>query len=245
MGIDYAVSKHRITAEYVTKGKNDGFLLKSDGQVLVCEVSDASYSFASNLTSHLIDLNCSEIEAYMLTHYHKKHTASLNKLTDNCIVRSFILPLPITETDAQVYGELCAIAGEKGIQIILTDRHRGDTVYFNRAEVEIYPFTLLSRSDHPVIALRLSCDDSEIMYLGGSFNEGDESISIHAENADILIFGGHSPVYKKVFDPQIAEAKTVYVSEYAAESLGKLSPDITEELYGENSLTAEVPIRLD
>lgn len=244
VGLQLFMDSKEITAQYVTKGKNDGFLVKTGGQLMICEISDASYSFASNLVSHRLDTNSTEIEAYMLTHYHKKHIATLAKLTDNFIVRTLILPVPITETDTDVFTAVYSMCREKKIALVLTDSQNGDTVYFNGVEADVYPYTLLSRSTHPVIALRLSTDEQEIMYLGGSFNEGDRAITHHASEAEYLIFGGHSPVYKKVFDPQIAESKTVYLSEYAKESLGKLSPDITEELITELILTPEMPIRL-
>ncbi len=244
VGLYSANQRNHVIAEYVTQGKNDGFLVRSENRLLIAEVSDASYTFASLLTSHRLDMNCSEIEAYMLTHYHKKHVAALSKLTDCCILRTLILPYPITETDAEVYNALQALAKEKNIQTVITDRQYGDTVYFNEMEIETYPFTYLSRSDHPVVAIRLSCGENEIMYLGGSFNEGDAIISRHAENADILIFGGHSPVYKTVFDPDIAASKTVYISEDAEESLSKLSPDLTRSLKEEKRFTPGIPLRL-
>jgi len=245
VGIYSVYDRNHVTVEYITEGKNDGFLVKSRGHLLVVDVSDASYSFASRLASLRCDLNCAEIEGYMLTHYHKKHIASLSKLTEKAIVRTLILPMPFSETDAEVYNALVALAREKNIGIVLTDQLEGDTVMFNRAAIETYSLSYLPRSEHPIVAVRFSHVEEEIMYLGGSFNEGDEEITNHAKKADTLIFGGHSPVYKKVFDPQIAESKTVYLSEYAGESLRKLSPDITGELQQESTLTVGTPIRLD
>jgi len=235
VGLYSVYDRNTTSLEYIADRKNDGFLVKSRGQLLICEISDGSYAFASQLTSHRFDLNCTEIEAYLLTHYHTRHISALEKLTDNCIVRTLILPDPVTETDTSVYTEILQMAEEKNIGIILTDRTEGDTVYFNDAEAETYAYTLLSRSAHPVTALRLSLGDTVYLYLGGSANEGDERILNHISGADCLIFGGHSPVYKTPFDEKTAfdsgffpESKTVYVSEAVLDDLEILNPGFTE-----------------
>jgi len=197
----YHLSDNRnVYAEYVTQTVNDGVLVKSNGKLFICEVSTGSYTFASYLASHRLDLNCTEIEAYMLTHYHSRHINALDRLTDNFMVRSIILPTPITDNDMSVFESICAMAEEKNIRMVCIDRQHGDTLTFCRTEIETYPYTILSRSTHPVIAVRFSSDEETLMYLGGSFNEGDESVMNHAREADYLIFGGHSPIYKKAFD---------------------------------------------
>ena len=155
------------------------------------------------------------------------------------------LPEPVTETDSEVFGKLIDLAEENNIRIVITERSEGDTVYFNQTEIETYPLTLLSRSTHPVVAVRLSYEGRDLMLLGGSFNEGSEIIRDHAREAEVIVFGGHSPVYKKVFDPVIAESKTVYLSEKAEESLRKLSPDITGELKSQVRFTPGEVISLD
>lgn len=222
-----AIEKNRISVEYVAVGKNDGLLVKSGGHLLICEISDGSYTFASRLAAQRSEFNAAEIEAYMLTHYHSRHISSIARLTDSCIVRTLILPNPVTETDTNVYAALTALAAEKNIRILLTDRVAGDTVYFNDAEVETYPLALLSRSSHPVVAVRLSLGETSLMYLGGSFNKGGAVLSERARLSDYLIFGGHNPVYKTAPDVAVfAEAKAAYASDEVLKTLEELSPGI-------------------
>ncbi len=219
---------HTIEAEYVTEGKNDGLLLRSDGKLLACEISTGSYVFASYLANHAADLRCTEIEIYMLTHYHTRQVSALHRLTDNVILRTLVLPTPVTETDRSVFSSLYSMAEEKGINILLTDRQTTADISFGEVTVTTYPYTILSRSTHPVIAVRIEADDGTLMYLGGSFNEAYSGIMKDAAEAEYLIFGGHSPVYKKAFDTAaLAESKTVYVSEYMAEDLMKLTGEVS------------------
>lgn len=246
VGVYSVYDRNNVYLEYVTAKKNDGLIVKTGGHLLICEVSDGSYTFASKLASQRTTFNSSEIEAYMLTHYHSRHTATLSRLTDNCIVRTLILPDPVTETDTKVHNTLVNLAREKGIHIIYTDRANGDTVYFNDAEIETYPFALLNRSTHPIAAVRLSYGDTSFMYLGGSFNEGNEVISAHAAEADYVIFGGHSPVYKKALDPAItAKATAVYLSEWIVEDIEKLSPGTAERIQSASSFTPGLIQRLN
>lgn len=215
--------RNQVYAAFVSAGKNEGLAVKSQGQVLLCEISDGSYTFASRLASLLSSLNATEIEAYQLTHYHTRQIAALSRLTDRCMVRTLILPDPVTETDTTVHEALLTMAREKGIRVLHTDRVDGDIVFFNGVSVETYPFCLLSRSAHPVTAAKLTVGETELLALGGSFNEGPPSLLQDAAEADVLLFGGHSPVYKVPLEEDlltaIAEnAKAVFLSEEAKEA---------------------------
>ncbi len=242
-GLADAVERNRTYTEYITEGKNDGILLKSEGKLLVCEISSGSGTFANVLAAHCADLRAAEIEAYILTHYHNLQIRALDKLTDKHIVQSLVLPTPVSERDAEVYEALVAMAAEKRIDVILTDRMEEYALMFGDAEVVTYPYTLLSRSTHPVISVGIRCGDTALQYLGGSFNEGDAAIAEDAAAAEYLIFGGHSPVYKKVFDlAGLAEAKTVYISDDVMEALAKLSAET--EVSRSAVLVPEAVIRL-
>ncbi len=240
-----AVSEYPHTyTEYVSRAKNDGILVKSEGKLLICEVSTGSYSFASLLTDRTSHLHCTEIQVYMLTHYHNYQINAFQRLTDKYIIRSLALPIPVTEAERSVYDSLTDIAVKKGIEVLLIDQPSG-IFSFGEAEIQTYPRTILTRSSHPIVAVEISSEDTSLMYLGGSFNEGDPRILRHAEEADYLIFGGHSPIYKKAFDlPSLREAKTVYVSDYVIRELMKLCPD---EVFSEggNTLCPEKVFRLD
>ena len=58
--------------------------------------------------------------------------------------------------------------------------------------------TKLSRSSHPVSGASVDLPSGGVFFGSGSFNESEE-LTRAAEEAEIVILGGHSPVYKKTF----------------------------------------------
>lgn len=201
--------------DYITysadKG-NDGFVLRSDGKLLLCEISDASYSFIYELTDDMDNLHCTEIESVLVTHYHSKHLRMIGKLCDKEIVRNLILTKPINEKEESVFVSLVALARERGI---------GVSVYSAGTEIPFYGTTVvcyreyLSRSTHPITAVSIKGDgEKQIFVASSSFSEMKSvDLTEKAKSSDALILGRHSPVYKKVFGLTLEEPKTVLVSE--------------------------------
>jgi hypothetical protein len=106
--------------------------------------------------------------------------------------------------------KLTEMAEEKHIRIILTHRGDTDTVYFNHTELETYPMTLLSRSDHPIVALRITQGEDSIMYLGGSFNEGTKG-SPNTLRKQTASFSGDTIPYTKRPSPPTLRNQRPYI----------------------------------
>lgn len=197
---------------YSAEKGNDGFVLRSDGKLLLCEISDASYSFIYELTDDMDDLHCTEIESVLLTHYHSKHLRMIGKLCDKEIVRNLILTKPINEKEESIFVSLISLARERGI---------GVSVYSAGTEIPFYGTTVvcyreyLSRSTHPITAVSIKGEGDKQVFLASSSFSEMKSVDVKekAEMADALILGRHSPVYKKVFGLTLDEPKTVLVSE--------------------------------
>lgn len=200
---------------YTADKNNDGFVLRADGKLLMCEISDASYSYIYNLLDEAENMHVTEIEAMLFTHYHSKHIQLLSKLSDREVLRSIILTKPINENEESVFLSLMNLAKEKGIKVGVYSV--GSEIPFYRCNI-ICEREYITRSTHPMITVSVETGDTDVFITSCSFNEMKNSDSIQkAETADVLILGRHSPIYKKVLELTLDEPRTVFVSETAYE----------------------------
>lgn len=182
---------------YISAGKNDGFVVKSEGKALLCEISDASFGFMYSLTDELAELHCCEIDTVLITHYHNKHTRLLTRLCERETVLSLILSEPIDERERDIYEALYEIAGDYGLDVTVVGS--GDEFCFGRATLSLYERKYISRSSHPITALRIGAGGEEVVYSSCSLGEGAPDSLRDMASADCVILGRHSPKYKKSF----------------------------------------------
>ena len=214
-----AVIAREDVVVYTSVGKRDGFVVQSAGRVYLIDVSDGAYTFTKKLTAAARDRYAVEIEGYCLTHYHKRHLASFQKLCGNSIVYGLYLPEPQTDAEWSVYRSLVTEAEKRGIPVTVED-----TVLFGRITVQTAPRTYLKRSSHPITAVRFAKDGSAIAYGSSSWNEGETCIADWFATADVLFFGAHSPVYKKPFAVVREKEPTVVVWNGDAAAFGEEIP---------------------
>lgn len=218
---------------YTADKNNDGFVLRADGKLLMCEMSDASYSYIYNLLDETENMHVTEIEAMLFTHYHSKHIQLLSKLSDREILRSIILTKPINEKEESVFLSLMSLAKEKGIKV---------GVYSVGSDIPFYGCNIvcereyITRSTHPMTTVSVETGDTDVFVTSCSFNEMKNSDSIQkAETADVLILGRHSPIYKKVLELTLDEPRTVFVSEAAYE----IADDDTKKYFDRYAVIGE------
>jgi len=226
IGIVSVLDRPNVYFSYVTASKNDGFVLKSDGKILFCDVSDGSYGYLYELTDEMLELHSCEVETLVLTHYHNKHLQYLGRLCDREVLRNLVLPEPIDERELGLYQSLINTAEREGVQVHTVPI--GETCRFGDTEILLHERMYLSRSTHPVTAVSVTAYGNTTTMLSCSFNQSHEEITDRAEQSEFLIFGHHSPVYKKAFDlsfdkrPKavvVSDAALEYMSEELASSL--------------------------
>jgi len=213
VGIAVAADRANTYVSYLPENKNDGFLLKSDGKILLCEISDGSRGYLSNLTAEASDLHTCEIQSLYILHYHSKHVQLLESLAQREILRSVILCEPMNEREAGIYSSLMETAELYGLSTVTVKT--GEAYAFGDAQIRLLDRHYLSRSTHPITAVQITVGETSTVIASCSFNQGDPCITQALEEADYPILGGHSPVYKKTFTLACTEAKALFISEQA------------------------------
>ncbi len=180
-----------------TASKNDAVIVSSENRVMIIDISDGSYGIAGEATDTLQKETHCEIDTYLLTHYHVRHAATLEKLSDRILIRGIILPLPISESDFEAFDKICSVAEDRGISIAAFDRSAEYSQDFYGTEITLAPYIKLTRSTHPVIVFSIEADGERITYLGSAHNDDDcaDTVIPHLDS-DAVILGIHGPVNK-------------------------------------------------
>ena len=198
LGICTAVSASQNIVLSVQEKNNDALVVFSQGKMLLCDVSDGSFGALRSFYNEARQQHAVEVEGLLLTHLHKRHIHSFQRLQETTYVRNLILPSPANESEESIAASLSEKAAEYGIPVYYYDAADSPVIRFG--EVEILPGqrTYLSRSTHPVITMQIRKDGQSVLYLGTSWNE-DASI-IPPASPQAVILGSHGPIYKTTAD---------------------------------------------
>ncbi len=210
-------------------GKNDGFVLQNGTKTVLADVSDGSYTFTKYLLYEARLAYATELDGYLLTHYHERHTATFEKLSDNWILRNLYLPAPQNDKEREIYGSLAAAAERKGIPVVVLEE---DPVLFGSLSLYCPARTYLSRSTHPITALILEKEDTRFAYVSSSWNESHGEIGDLLSEAQVIVFGSHSPVYKKTSDLTAVKPDLIVWNGDSADWVDLHTECETVQLYG-------------
>jgi glyoxylase-like metal-dependent hydrolase (beta-lactamase superfamily II) len=207
-GIYAASGSSRLGLDYVRYSKSESIVIHSTTQAIVCDMSDGSYSSLSAAVRDVSENGISEIEALVLTHYHKKHSYSVGRLMDATKVRSLWLPMPRNESDYYVFASLYDRAAEAGVAVV-TYGYGEPLRIFSDASITLNK-EYISRSTHPVLSLSLETVAAEVRYFGSSSNELDTfaQTELTSDKPGALILGAHGPIVKSEYD------LTLYARDY-------------------------------
>lgn len=191
---------------YAVNKKNNGFVIRQGNCYDAVDISSGSNSFQSLLFRDAKEIGATEIETYILTHYHSTHIQSLSSLADRAIIRKVALPRPVTENDMNTAEKLIKVCKDHGIEIIPYSACTkeadvdGITLRFYRTYTESeghnYNDIVLSTKGGPGVAYLAGADTAY-------YDEGGK------EEADVYVFGSH-PSSKKGIEIANSEKPCVF-----------------------------------
>ncbi len=199
--INAYVNRDVAAVTYDVYRKNDMMSVVSDGHGMMIDASDGSYTTASVAWEQLSAQNITELDVYVLTHYHTRHISTLSKLIRNTVVETLVIPVPLTEDEESVCNALREIAVSAGIGVQMYRRGEDD-IQFGGVTLSLYPYVMLDRSVQPVLGWTVSAYGETLTYLGGAAFETDSEEVFSQKRDDALsrcgtlLLGIHGPLYK-------------------------------------------------
>ncbi len=220
LAVKQTITRDHIAITATVQGKNEVILVTENGKTLLCDISNGSYTAINSAYNQARKDGATELTALVLTHLHKRHIQSFDRISDTAYVRMLILPAAESAADEEIIHSLRQIAEDKNIPV--REYTRGDTgIIFEDTALRIDTDTL-SRSTHPVIVLSLTAYDHDTVYIGASAAQGIPIDDL--SRFSTVIFGLHGPIYKTEYDMKLSSttARVIFRGdsyEFAAESL--------------------------
>ncbi len=209
--------------------KNDAIVITSGEETLLIDNSAGGFSNFRQGIAAAKKCYSTEIEAIMLTHPHKKHIQSLEKLWNQQRVRQIWIP----NEDTEICYQLCEKAAAAGIKIVTYAP--GETLSFGNAQVTTYESGFLERSVQPIVRVDIAANGERMIYLGAAYAEAFSLDEFKTEPARVIWFGSHGPLYKKDADASNLAASSVFCTGGAEEYMytGKILPSKKRFRFGD------------
>jgi len=227
--------KNRDEAEliYLKRGERETFVVMHGVDAALIDIGDGNYSNYTVAWEEARLGGATEIEKLVLTHYHRKHGYSIERLLSNVKVRCVLVPYPENREDALNLSRIYEITEKHGAECRLYERETPVEI-IDEIGLELLPSELLKRSVQPTIAFGIKYGDFKVAYIGSSYYESKytENADACALSSDILIYGTHGPNPKADYPVDSAKnAREIVFAddelvELAYTSEGQLKPEI-------------------
>ena len=212
IGISVFMHQHFSITEitYFKENINEGFVITDQNESLYIDVSNGASSPAYTANYIAKEQYSPKLSGVLFTHCHSKHVSTLRKLANSVKVNAIYLPqTQNAETENHAYS-LQELAESMDIDVHYFAY--GTPFSFASSTITVFEPVYLSRSTHPVISLELHAKETDILYLGSSFNETKQEYANCINRAEYIFFGQHHPKAKKAYDFEF-EAIPIYCSE--------------------------------
>ncbi len=192
---------------YLNNSKNEAFAVSDGANSLVIDISNGGTYITSTAVEYAREKLRSDVDAYMLTHLHRRHIKSLEALLETEYISCVYLPHP-SGTDTALYEELATLASEYGAEVITYEYEKP----FSYGDVTIDTASaFIERSSQPTQLLTFVSEDVRTTYIGSAVHESELfplALDV-CRNSEKIIFGIHGPNMKTGADYFITESQTV------------------------------------
>lgn len=212
--------------------KNDVLIADSGREVYILDITDGSYSRLSEAAYQARDLNYTEIDGVILTHYHKKYLNSFKRLCENFYIREILLPFPETPEERQIAQSLEDALQEKNKKVSWYIPELGMSL--GNLKITFMPRIWKERSVQPMNAFYLEGKDQSLIYVGSGVIEYPEGQRYMQENpAEICVVGSHGMKASSFENewPALFEKHFFLGEQYEFYGEGVLGNTISEEWY--------------
>ena len=201
------------TAVYTVKGNGELMCLEQNGDTVLCDLTDGSYSTYRELFADSIPASTTEIEAVVLTHYHNRHTSSLIKLMGEYRVRTVWLPLTThlaseekAQQDEGIMRSIEEIAQKRGVEVRYYQIEQGMSILPTLRLDRLY-YDFIKRSTHPTLSVSFAyltepgAQENTLLCVGASGWESDtfDGVVDRLCHSDVWVLTGHGPKIKTTY----------------------------------------------
>ena len=190
---------------YYTEDENDAVILISDGEAILCDSSEGSYSFVKNAIEYVRDIAKTDITSYMITDYHYTHIGTVTKLVEYTNIKTFVLPIS-PGRDKNYHYAVTRYVRESGCEVSLYNPGENSIVF---GDFLINTYIYEHDTANPAILMFLEDTDQiadSYMYISNTkdmsaVNEDFRNFIIEcAKISDFIICGSHGECLQAIKD---------------------------------------------
>ena len=210
-----AIVGRQATVNYYSENKDEMLVFTNGYSASLCDISNGSYSFMRRAQDIMASEHATEIGDIMLTHYHSRHPATLERFFRTVLVRGVCIPYPEDSEELYLAKDIAALCEKYKVEL---------TVYENGKEFQ------MNACDFVLLAREQKRDDAEHQALCVVFGNGGETltyVSAEAHSGDIseianeltgcsdnIIFGIHGRAVESRYSYDIGDqARCVFYSD--------------------------------
>ncbi len=196
------------TVIYSNYGENEYFIVQDNTSFSVCDNTRGGMAGYYSVAEELDTSTATEIDKYILTHYHTGHITAFDLITQREIVRKLYLPTPETNDEIICSEALWKLAVEKGI----------DVQFYNGGD-------RMSLTDELNICAVSSDNGSYISFSGVSDSLVYMSPAYFdpTVNFDLLILGEHGVDTERNYTLEGVKANKIFISSEKIKNIIELS----------------------
>lgn len=209
-------SKNEMNLIAANYGKNDFLLINQEAKTVICDFSDGTYSNMKNAASLAkTALHDVSVDVLFLTHLHRYHISSFNKLADSTFLKCLVIPEPYDEQSSEIYLSLTESAKSKHISVLTYSFSETASVNFFGCNIKPSEISFITRSVQPVFYLTVEYGSESFTYCASSLLESElypdcvNTIS----SSDYIWLGIHGPNIKQPLPNILTSNNHVVVSQ--------------------------------
>lgn len=195
-----------LQASYVVRSSGSTLAISDHEGTAVIDTSSGSYSMLKDTAKAIREQGITEIEHLILTHYHRSHIYSTERLAKRQLIRYLWVPTPQSEAD---YFHLCALRDRMTPLGTEVRCYKLDEPLelFGDAVFQLVDASYIERSSQPILTYMLQTPHEILTYSSPVVQESDYYPTFRwiCERTDILILGKHGPTIRQEIDLPLQE----------------------------------------
>ena len=163
------------------------------GENYVVDISTGGTAFVRDAMESRKVFCETEIDNFVVTHYHDHHAGAIYRLCESVKIRCVILPEPETEGEAEDFAYLTETLSRIGLEYEVYKR--GEAFESGEMKITFAPLRKISRSAKPIVAFTAEYGGWSFSYVEGAALESKFDYSAHL-SAQTVFIGAHGPARK-------------------------------------------------
>lgn len=215
VSFDTQYYKNITQIDYIGGDESEMLLLRDGSQYSIIDISTGGSLHSYN--AYLLSLeNCAtELNSYVITHYHKYHENSVRKILKKAVINKLYLPYPQDIDEYYIMSALITVANNENVDVVIYDSLAKTPISTNLS-ILLSPRYYLKRSTHPTFYFTLEAYKQHYTYFSESIFEMqniENELSDTVFNSRFILLGTHGPKTKTdIILPPILKNSSVIIT---------------------------------